>query len=91
MSGIATDPLYLDVTLAARSSMHEALPTTHVAFIFMISGQLSLPAGTRDNYIETKNSSSSTMKGTVQGFNIDEKHKHRRHAKVHFLGTKNDW
>lgn len=54
VSGIATDPLYLDVTLAARSSMHEALPTTHVAFIFMISGQLSLPAGTRDNYIETK-------------------------------------
>ena len=43
--GVATDPVYLDVTLPAESTLTEPMPNGHTAFIFVIDGELTLPDG----------------------------------------------
>lgn len=43
--GVATDPIYLDVTLPAESTLTEPMPESHTIFIFVIDGELKL----RDN------------------------------------------
>jgi len=46
--GVATDPMYLDVTLPAGCNLSEPLPNSHAAFIFVIDGGLRL-IGESDN------------------------------------------
>lgn len=41
--GVATDPIYLDVTLPADSTLTEPMPEGHTTFIFVIDGELNLP------------------------------------------------
>jgi hypothetical protein len=41
--GVATDPIYLDVTLPAESTLTEPMPEGHTTFIFVIDGELNLP------------------------------------------------
>ena len=43
--GVATDPVYLDVTLPAESTLTEPMPEGHTTFIFVIDGALTLPDG----------------------------------------------
>ena len=43
--GVATDPIYLDVTLPADSTLTEPMPEGHTTFIFVIDGALTLPDG----------------------------------------------
>ena len=43
VQGVATDPIYLDVTLPPDSTLTEPIPEGHTAFIFIIDGRLSLP------------------------------------------------
>ena len=45
VSGVATDPLYLDVTLPPGCELIEPLPSTHNAFIFVIDGDIHLVGG----------------------------------------------
>ncbi|MBO69232.1 MAG: quercetin 2,3-dioxygenase [Acidiferrobacteraceae bacterium] len=54
VSGVATDPLYLDVTLPAGCSVSEPLPNSHAAFIFVIEGNLSLISGSSSCPIAAK-------------------------------------
>ena len=42
VQGVATDPIYLDVTLPPDSTLTEPMPEGHTAFIFIIDGSLSL-------------------------------------------------
>ena len=42
VKGIASDPLYLDVSLAAKSIFEEPLPRNHNGFIFAIDGTLTI-------------------------------------------------
>ena len=43
VQGVATDPIYLDVTLPPDSTLTEPMPEGHTAFIFVINGRLNLP------------------------------------------------
>ena len=43
VQGVATDPIYLDVTLPPESTLTESMPEGHTAFIFVIDGELNLP------------------------------------------------
>ena len=43
VQGVATDPIYLDVTLPPNSTLTEPMPEGHTAFIFVIDGRLNLP------------------------------------------------
>jgi len=43
VQGVATDPIYLDVTLPPDSTLTEPMPEGHTAFIFVIDGRLNLP------------------------------------------------
>ena len=43
--GVATDPIYLDVTLPADCTLTEPMPEGHTTFIFVIDGALTLPDG----------------------------------------------
>ena len=43
VQGVATDPIYLDVTLPPNSTLTEPMPEGHAAFIFVIDGELKLP------------------------------------------------
>ena len=45
VQGVATDPVYLDVTLPAESTLTEPMPEGHTTFIFVIDGELTLPDG----------------------------------------------
>ncbi len=45
VQGVATDPVYLDVTLPADCTLTEPMPNGHTAFIFVIDGELTLPDG----------------------------------------------
>ncbi len=45
VQGVATDPVYLDVTLPADCTLTEPMPKGHTAFIFVIDGELTLPDG----------------------------------------------
>ncbi len=40
--GVATDPIYLDVTLPAESTLTEPMPESHTIFLFVIDGELKL-------------------------------------------------
>jgi len=40
--GVATDPIYLDVTLPPESTLTEPMPEGHTIFIFVIDGELKL-------------------------------------------------
>ena len=42
VSGVATDPLYLDIFLPPGCYLNESLPDARAAFIFVIEGSLSL-------------------------------------------------
>ncbi len=42
VQGVATDPIYLDVTLPPDSTLTEPMPEGHTAFIFVINGRLNL-------------------------------------------------
>ena len=39
---MATDPIYLDVTLPAESTLTEPMPESHTIFLFVIDGELKL-------------------------------------------------
>ena len=43
VQGVATDPIYLDVTLSPDSTLTEPMPQGHTAFIFVIDGRLNVP------------------------------------------------
>ena len=43
VQGVATDPIYLDVTLPPNSTLTEPMSEGHTAFIFVIDGGLNLP------------------------------------------------
>ena len=43
VQGVATNPIYLDVTLPPDSTLTEPMPEGHTAFIFVIDGRLNLP------------------------------------------------
>ena len=43
VQGVATDPIYLDVTLPPDSTLTEPMPEGHTAFIFVIDGRINLP------------------------------------------------
>ena len=46
---IATDPLYLDVTVNKRSTFEEPIPETHNGFIFVIDGTLLIESRQSDS------------------------------------------
>ena len=52
--GVATDPMYLDVTLPAGCNLSEPLPDSHAAFIFVIDGGLRLIGGSNNCSIAAK-------------------------------------
>jgi hypothetical protein len=54
VSGVATDPLYLDVTLPAGCNLSEPLPTSHTAFIFVINGNVRLDGWSTNRPIAAK-------------------------------------
>ncbi len=45
VSGVATDPLYLDVTLPEDATFDEPVPSTHNAFVYVFEGGVSIEAG----------------------------------------------
>jgi len=54
VSGAATDPLYLDVTLPAGCNLSEPVPANHAAFIFAIDGDVHLSGLSTDCSIAAK-------------------------------------
>lgn len=54
VTGVATNPVYLDVTLPAGCTFIEPLPETHAAFIFVINGDLHQIGGNKGDLILSK-------------------------------------
>ena len=42
MTGVATDPVYLDVTLAPGGSFEHAIPEGHTAFVYVFDGTVAV-------------------------------------------------
>jgi len=42
VSGVVTQPLYLDVTLSTGASFEESIPEGHASFVFVIEGEISV-------------------------------------------------
>ncbi len=45
VSGIAADPLYLDVTIPARAAFTQPIPRGHAAFVYVFEGKARIGAG----------------------------------------------
>ena len=54
ITGVATNPVYLDVTLPAGCKFIEPLPESYTAFIFVITGNLNQIGGNKSNLILAK-------------------------------------
>tara|TARA_Y100001934_G_C12307827_1_gene753361 strand:- start:748 stop:1626 length:879 start_codon:yes stop_codon:yes gene_type:complete len=54
ITGVATNPVYLDVTLPAGGKFIEPLPESYTAFIFVITGNLNQIGGNKSNLILSK-------------------------------------
>lgn len=55
VSGVATQPLYLDVAMPAGAAFEEALPHSHNAFLYVFEGALDVAAGEGDARVDAGN------------------------------------
>lgn len=56
VTGVVTDPLYLDVRLPREATFSESLPASHNAFIYVIAGQVFVTADADGGHVVEQNS-----------------------------------